>query len=184
VELGHPYPTLTRRAQFLLDHPWFMAAGEALPVHKEPPPLGGATHRFQLSSGHNRWSIHAMNTTNPVLLETHRGKPFVLLNAEDAEELGVADDEEVRIWNDHGTFTVAARVSPTQRPGALTVYNGFEGFMFPGGDGPNEVEPGVVKPLGLAAGYGHLTYTPTEWQPIPADRCVGVSVERTCADAP
>ena len=177
VELGHPYPTLTRRAQFLLEHPWFMAAGEALPAHKEPPPLGGADHRFQLSSGHNRWSIHAMNTTNPVLLETHRGKPFLLMNTHDATELGVDDDEEVRVWNDHGSFTVAVRISPAQRPGALTVYNGFEGFMFPGGDGPNEVEPGVVKPLGLAGGYGHLAYAPTEWQPIPADRCVGVSIE-------
>jgi DMSO reductase family type II enzyme molybdopterin subunit len=176
VELGHPYPTLTRRAQFLLDHPWFMAAGESLPVHKEPPPLGGADHPFQLSSGHNRWSIHAMNTTNPVLLETHRGKPFVLINADDAAEAGVEDDRDVTIWNDHGSFTVAARTSHAQRPGALTVYNGFEGFMFPGGDGPNEVEPGVVKPLGLADGYGHLTYSPTEWQPIPADRCVGVSI--------
>jgi anaerobic selenocysteine-containing dehydrogenase len=138
----------------------------------------GGEHRFKLSSGHNRWSIHAMNTTNPLLMETHRGKPFVLLNDDDAEELGVADDDEVRIWNDMGGFSVSARVSPAQRPGALTVYNGFEAFMFPGGDGPNEVEPGVVKPLGLAAGYGHLTYTPTEWQPVPADRCVNVSLER------
>ncbi len=177
VELGYPYPTLTRRAQFMLEHRWFVEAGEALPVHKEPPTLGGE-HPFRLSSGHNRWSIHAMNTTNPLLLETHRGKPFVLLNDDDASELGVEDDDDVRIWNDMGGFCVPARVSPAQRPGFLTVYNGFEGFMFPGGDGPNEVEPGIVKPLGLAAGYGHLTYTPTEWQPIPADRCVSVSLER------
>ncbi len=176
VEAGHPYPTLTRRAQFLLEHPWFVEAGESLPVHKEPPPLGG-DHRWRLSSGHNRWSIHAMNTTNPLLLETHRGRPFVVINDDDAGALGVADDDEVRIWNDVGSFRVATRLSPTQRPGALTVYNGFEGLMFPGGEGANEVEPGVVKPLGLAGGYGHLGYAPTEWQPIPADRCVNVSVE-------
>ena len=175
VELGHPYPTLTRRAQFLLEHPWFEEAGEELPVHKDPPPLGGE-HAWRLSGGHNRWSIHAMNHTNPVMLGTHRGRPFALINDLDAAELGIADDAEVRIWNDHGEFRVAVRISPAQRPRALTVYNGFEGFHFPGGAGPNEVEPGVVKWLGLAGGYGHLRYAPTEWQPIPADRCVNVSI--------
>ena len=176
VELGHPYPTLTRRAQFLIDHPWYREAGEDLPVHKDPPLMGG-DHPFKLSSGHNRWSVHAMNTTNPVLLETHRGKPFVLVNDADAAAKGIADDAPVRIWNDAGDFVVAARVSPTQVPGGLTVYNGFEGFMFPGGKGANEVEPGMVKWLHLVTGYGHLSYTPTEWQPTPFDRCVFVDCE-------
>ena len=176
VERGLPYPTLTRRAQFLLDHPWFVQAGEDLPAHKDPPPMGG-NHRFRLSGGHNRWSVHSMNTTNPVLLQTHRGKPFILVNEDDAAELGIDDDAPVRVWNDVGEFVVHARTSPAQRPGALTVYNGFEGFMFEGGAGPNEVEPGLVKWLGLAGGYGHLAYAPTEWQPVPADRCLNVDIE-------
>jgi len=176
VELGHPYPTLTRRAQFLLDHPWYREAGEDLPVHKDPPPMGGV-HPFALSSGHSRWSVHAMNMTNPLILETHRGKPFVLINDADARAKGIADDSLVKISNDAGDFVVAARTSPAQRPGALTVYNGFEGFAFPGGKGANEVEPGLVKWLHLAAGYGHLTPTPLEWQPTPNDRCVYVECE-------
>ena len=177
VELGHPYPTLTRRAQFLLDHPWYREAGEDLPVHKEPPPMGGQ-HPFVFSSGHSRWSVHAMNMTNRLILETHRGKPFVLINSADAAAKGIADDALVRVWNDAGEFVVAARTSPAQRPGALTVYNGFEGFAFPGGKGANEVEPGLVKWLHLVAGYGHLTFTPIEWQPTPTDRCVYVDCER------
>ena len=32
--------------------------------------------------------------------------------------------------------------------------------------------------LGFAAGYGHLTYRPLSWQPIPADRAVRVDVEK------
>ncbi len=175
VELGLPYPTLTRRAQFLLDHPWFVEAGEDLPVHKDPPAMGGS-HPFRLSGGHSRWSIHAMNMTSPLLLQTHRGKPFVLVNEDDAARRGIADDAPVRVWNDVGEFVVDARTSPAQRPGALTVYNGFEGFMFQGGAGNNEVEPGLVKWLGLVGDYGHLTYTPAEWQPVPADRCVSVDI--------
>jgi DMSO reductase family type II enzyme molybdopterin subunit len=181
VELGHPYPTLTRRAQFLLDHPWYREAGEDLPTHKDPPPMGG-THAFVLSSGHSRWSVHAMNMTNRLILETHRGKPFVLINDADARAKGIADDALVRVWNDVGEFVVAARTSPAQRPGALTVYNGFEGFAFPGGKGANEVEPGLVKWLHLVAGYGHLTFTPIEWQPTPTDRCVFVDCEAYRAD--
>jgi anaerobic selenocysteine-containing dehydrogenase len=118
-----------------------------------------------------------MNMTNPVMLETHRGKPFVLVNEDDARRKHIRDDGLVRVWNDCGEFVVSARTSPAQRPGALTVYNGFEGFMFPGGRGHNEVEPGLVKWLHLVAGYGHLTYTPTEWQPTPSDRCVNVDCE-------
>ncbi len=176
VELGHPFPTLTRRAQFLLDHPWYREAGEDLPVHKEPPAMGG-DHPFRLSSGHGRWSNHAMNMTNAVMLETHRGKPFVLINDAVAREKGIEDDALVRIWNDVGDFLVPARTSPAQRPDGLTVYNGFEGFMFPGGKGSNEVEPGMVKWLHLVGDYGHLLYSPTEWQPVPFDRCIRVDCE-------
>ena len=176
IELGHPYPTLTRRAQFLIDHLWYREADEDLPRHKEPPAMGGE-HPFRLSGGHGRWSNHAMNMTNPVLLETHRGRPFVLINDRVAREKGIEDDALVRVWNDLGDFLVPARLSPAQRPDGLTVYNGFEGFMFPGGKGSNEVEPGMVKPLHLLGNYGHLSYTPMEWQPVPFDRCIRVDLE-------
>jgi DMSO reductase family type II enzyme molybdopterin subunit len=176
VEVGHPYPTLTRRAQFLIDHAWYREAGEDLPRHKEPPAMGG-DHPFRLSGGHSRWSNHAMNMTNPVMLETHRGRPFVLINDGVAREKGIEDDALVRVWNDVGDFVAPARLSPAQRPDGLTVYNGFEGFMFRGGKGSNEVEPGMIKWLHLVGDYGHLTYTPTEWQPVPFDRCIFVDCE-------
>jgi DMSO reductase family type II enzyme molybdopterin subunit len=182
IELGHPYPTLTRRAQFLIDHPWYREAGEDLPRHKEAPAMGG-DHPFRLSGGHSRWSIHAMNMTNPLLLQTHRGRPFVLINASVAQEKAIADDSLVRVWNDVGEFVVPARLSPAQRPDGLTVYNGFEGFMFPGGQGSNEVEPGMIKWLHLVGDYGHLSYAPTEWQPVPFDRCIHVDCEPYEEDA-
>jgi DMSO reductase family type II enzyme molybdopterin subunit len=75
-----PYDTLVRRAQYYIDHEWFLEAGEELPTHKEPPGHGGAGRRFQLTSGHNRWSIHSMNMTNNIILNTHRGEPFVFIN--------------------------------------------------------------------------------------------------------
>ncbi|MCZ7628152.1 MAG: hypothetical protein M5U19_03245 [Microthrixaceae bacterium] len=123
-----------------MEHPWFEEAGEQLPTHKDPPALGG-DHRFRITSGHNRWSIHAMNITNPLLLGTHRGRPFALVNDDDAAELGVEDDGEVRIFNDHGEFHVEVRTSPAQKPGMVTVYNGFEGFHFPEVPDPTRWSP-------------------------------------------
>ena len=46
--------------------------------------------------------------------------------------------------------------------------------VFFGGKGSNEVEPGMVKRLHLVGDYGHLVYSPTEWQPVPFDRCINV----------
>ena len=176
VERGWPYPTLTRRAQFLIEHPWFVEAGEELPVHKDPPRMGG-DHPFRMTSGHNRWSIHAMNMANRMLLETHRGRPHAVINSEDAHRLGIADGALIRVHNDVGSFLVHAKTSACQRPGGLTIYNGFDNHMFPGHEGPNEAEPGLVKWLHMAGGYGHLRYAPMEWQPSPVDRPVFVSVE-------
>ncbi|KKL69704.1 hypothetical protein LCGC14_2112270, partial [marine sediment metagenome] len=90
VEKGFPYPTLTRRAQFYIDHEWFLEAGEELPMHKDNPKMGGE-YPLGLTSGHSRWSIHSMNTTNPIILETHRGRPHMVMNPQDAAARGLAD---------------------------------------------------------------------------------------------
>ncbi|MCE7885853.1 MAG: hypothetical protein DYH08_18705 [Actinobacteria bacterium ATB1] len=176
VEDGDPYPTLTRRAQFLIEHPWFVEAGEDLPVHKAPPKMGGV-YPFKLTTGHNRWSVHEMNMANPKLIQTHRGEPHAVIHPDDAADLGVVDNQPVRVHNDAGSFVVRAKLSPAQRPGGVTVYNGWAPYMFEDWTGPNDAEPGMVKYLGFAGGYGHLRYGPMEWQPVPIDRHVNVGIE-------
>jgi nitrate reductase alpha subunit len=173
-----PYATLTRRAQYYIDHEWFLEAGEELPVHKEPPGQGGPKRRFLMTSGHNRWSVHSMNMLNRTLLNTHRGEPFVFLNNKDAAELGIEDGAKVRVASDVGSMVIAAKLTPACRPGQVIVYNGFEPYMHEEWYGQADLEPGHVKWLGLAGGYGHLQYRPLSWQPIPADRAVRVDVEK------
>lgn len=170
-----PYPTLTQRAQFYIDHPWFIEAGEALPCHKEPPKMGG-DYPLLLTSGHSRYSIHSTNMSNPVLVQTHRGEPVCMLSPRDAQARGVCDGEPVRVANDCGSYEVQAKVSPAVRPGQLILYNGWEPFMHSGWRGANEVEPGMIKWLHLVARYGHLRYLPFSWQPVPSDRAVFVDV--------
>jgi DMSO reductase family type II enzyme molybdopterin subunit len=173
-----PYATLVRRAQFYIDHEWFLEAGEELPTHKDTPGHGGPHRRFQMTSGHNRWSIHSMNMTNRHLLNTHRGEPFVFINDRDAASLQVQNGEQVKLVSDVGECIIQAKVTPACRPGQVIVYNGFEPFMHKNWYGQADIEPGHVKWLGFAAGYGHLTYRPTAWQPIPADRAVRVDVQK------
>ena len=172
-----PYPTLTRRAQFYIDHPWFLEAGEGFPVHKDTPKMGG-DYPFVLTSGHNRWSIHSMNITNRMMLQTHRGRPHLVMNTGEAEGRGIKDEEEVRVYNDVGDFLVPVKLSPSVQPGQVICYNGWDPYQFRGWRGPMDVEPGMVKWLHLAGGYGHLRYWPLQWQPTPVDRAVRVEVEK------
>jgi DMSO reductase family type II enzyme molybdopterin subunit len=177
TEKKTPYNTLSRRAQFYIDHDWFLEAGEELPVHKQNPAMGG-NYPFELTSGHNRWSIHTMNITNRVIAQTHRGRPDMFMNPDDAGARGIVDGEEVRLFNDLNSMYIPVRLSPTVRPGQLVLYNGWEPFMFRGWIDQAALEPGMIKWLHLAGGQGHLRYWPVQWQPVPIDRAVRVEVEK------
>jgi DMSO reductase family type II enzyme molybdopterin subunit len=173
-----PYDTLVRRAQFYIDHEWFLEAGEALPTHKETPGHGGPKRRFLMTSGHNRWSIHSMNLTNNIIQNTHRGEPFVFINDEDAAELGIENGASVKLVNDVGEIRLAAKLTPSCRPGQVILYNGFEPYMHKNWYSQADLEPGNVKWLGLVGDYGQLKYRVFSWQPIPVDRAVRVDIEK------
>ncbi len=177
-----PYPTLTRRAQFYIDHDWFLEGGEQLPVHKENPNHGG-DREFRMTSGHPRWSVHSMNMTNNIIQNTHRGEPFIFVNDKDAARRGVKNGEQVKLASDAGAMEIAVKTSPSVAPGQVILYNGFEPYQHKRWLAQGDVEPGMVKWLHLAAGYGHLKYRPWHWQPVPVDRGVGVDIEKLPAAA-
>jgi len=177
VEQMKPYPTLNRRASFYIDHDWYLEAGETLPVYKENPHHGGE-HPLRLTSGHPRWSIHSMNHTSQIMLGTHRGHPVMYMNPDDMEARGLVDDERAELYNDMGRIQIHVLRSPGTRPGQVIVYNGYEPFQFEKWRGAENIEPGMVKWLHLAGGYGHLQYRGLHWQPIPIDRAVHVDVRK------
>ena len=177
TESGHPFPTYARRAQFFIDHEWFMEAGEQLPTHK-PDPKAGGDYSLGMTSGHNRWSIHTMNQANSVILGTHRGEPNMMVNPDDATERGVEDDDLVRVYNDVGEFKVRVKVAANVKLGQVVSYNGWAGSQYKDWSGANEMEPGMVKWIGFAGGYGHLNFFPTEWQPVPVSRWTRCEFEK------
>jgi nitrate reductase alpha subunit len=175
TEKKEPFPTLTRRAQFYIDHPWFLEAGEELPVHK-PAPAQGGDHPFEITSGHPRWSANSMNSTSKIILQTIRGEPVAHINNEEAATRGIENGQYMRVFNDYASIVVQARVTPAVQPGQLIMYNGFEPYQFKDWQDFSNVEPGLVKWLHLAGGYGHLRYRALHWQPVPIDRAVRVDV--------
>jgi hypothetical protein len=64
----------------------------------------------------------------------------------------------MRVFNDCAEIVVQARVTPAVQPGQLIMYNGFEPYQFKSWRDFSHVEPGMVKWLHLAGGYGHLRY--------------------------
>ncbi|MCX8172279.1 MAG: molybdopterin-dependent oxidoreductase, partial [Archaeoglobaceae archaeon] len=134
VEDKKPYPTLHGRAQFYIDHEWFLEAGEELPVHKPPPEHGGncKKYRFRMDSGHLRWSIHASTVTNELMAQTHRGEPFAFINERDAWEKGIRDGDYIRVFNDFGEFIVQAKLSALPARGQIIIYHAWDPHQYEG----------------------------------------------------
>jgi DMSO reductase family type II enzyme molybdopterin subunit len=178
-----PYPTYNRRLQFYLDHPWYLEAGEQMPVHKPNPKMGG-DYPLTLTSGHLRWSVHSIWITDEQLLRTHQGRPFMFMNPEDAEKRGIRDGDLVSVYNDFDEFRIHVKVSPAARPGKGTapgqviVYHAWEPFMFKEWKSYDTAIPGMIKWLDLAAGYGHLNYYRWNWCLQPVDRAIAVEVKK------
>jgi len=172
-----PYPTLTRRIQFYIDHEWFLEAGEELPTDKPNPAMGG-DYPLIMTSGHQRWSIHSIWVANPVLQRTHRGHPTLFMNPADARARGVQDDEEVRVRNDFESFSVRVRISHQARPGQVIMYHAWEPYQYRDWKPYDTVIPGMIKWTHLAGGYGHLDYWRWNWVQQQIDRAVRVEVER------
>jgi anaerobic selenocysteine-containing dehydrogenase len=118
-----------------------------------------------------------MCSTSRIIMGTTRGEPVIHINDRDAAARGIENGQEIRVYNDVAEVIVQARVTPAVQPGQLIMYNGFEPYQFKGWQDFSNLEPGMVKWLHFAGGYGHLRYRALHWQPIPIDRGVRADIE-------
>ncbi len=177
VEKKEPWPTLTGRQQFLIDHPWYVEAGEALPVHKDPPAAGGS-YPLRLTGGHTRWSIHGIWRDQRHMLHLQRGEPVMYMNSDDARSRGLRDHDLARVFNDAGAFVIRVKPSPAVQPGQVVVYHAWENFQFPKWEQSQVAVPSPWKPLHVAGGYGHIRYRMYYAAPSHGPRGTTVEVER------
>lgn len=157
VKHKNPWPTLTGRQQFYIDHPWFMEVGEQLVVHKDTLPAGG-DYPLRLVGGHTRWSQHAIFRANEQLLRLQRGQPVAYISVADAAARGIADNDQVRLFNDVGEMLIHVKVAPSVQPGEVICYHAWESYQFPGGANQNHLAANPLKPTNMVGDYGHLQY--------------------------
>ena len=172
-----PWPTLTGRQQFYLDHEWYLEAGESLPVHKDSP---AARSKFpmRMNGGHTRWSIHAIWRDHRLMLRLQRGEPACFLSPVDCAPRGIHDGDTVRVHNDAGAFEAMAKVSPSVQPGEVIIYHAWEPYMFKNWQGQQEPVEAPWKAIHLAGGYGQIHYRMFYSSPGHAPRGAPVEVER------
>jgi nitrate reductase alpha subunit len=177
VEGKQPWPTLTGRQQFLIDSPWYLEAGEGLPVHKDPPAAGGR-YPLRLTGGHTRWSIHAIWRDQRHMLRLQRGEPVMYMNSDDARRRGLQDHDRASVFNDVGRFFIRVKPSPAVQPGQVIIYHAWENFQFRDWMQSQVAVPSPWKPLHVAGGYGHIRYRMFFAAPSHGPRGTTVEVER------
>ena len=177
TEKKMPWPTMTRRMQFCIDHPFYEELGEVLPVHKDQPAIGG-DYPLHLTGGHTRWSIHSSWRDQRHMQQLNRGQPVIFVSVEDAAARGIEDGDQVRLFNDISSSELMAKITPAHRPGQVTVYHAWEPFMSKGRKSYNTVTPNPINPLQLAGGYFHLQARDAEFTPGSTDRATRVEIEK------
>ncbi len=181
IEKKIPWPTLTRRLQFYIDHPFYQEFDVVLPKHKDNPSIGG-DHPLKMTSGHNRWSIHAMWRDSKPLLQLQRGVPLMFVHPDDAKDRDIEDGDTVRVFNDLGDFEIMAAVSPALKPRQVVIYHAWEQFQFKDGKSPKMLMPSPLNPVQLAGGYFHLQPMVLMQSPGCTDRGTRVDMEKVHSD--
>lgn len=172
-----PYPTLTRRIQFYIDHPFYLELDEALPRHKDPP-IAGGDYPLMLTGGHTRWSIHSQWRDDALMLQQQRGVPVMNMSIEDAQARGIQDGDDVEVFNDLGRIEIHAKISRAVQPGQVIIYHAWENFQFKNGNGFQNLIPTPLNPVELAGGHFHLRPMALCMQPGQFDRATRVDVEK------
>jgi len=198
VERLVPWRTLTGRQHFYLDHEGYIAFGENLPTYKpRPDPLAfgdivkskpeGKTIQLNYLTPHGKWNIHSTYSDNHRMLTLSRGVHPLWMNDQDAEEIGVQDNDWVEVYNDHGVVVTRAVVSARMPRGLCFIYHSPErtiavprsplrGNRRAGGH--NSLIRTRLKPVLLMGGYGHLTYAFNYWGPTGVNRDTFVLVRK------
>jgi complex iron-sulfur molybdoenzyme family reductase subunit alpha len=158
--LTQRFETVSGRLTFYVDHPVWIACGANVPTAKLP--IASRKYPFLLMTPHARWSIHSTYKTSPILLRLQRGKPAVMLNPEVAARRGIADGDDVRVWNGLGEAVFMAKVAASCPKDALLLEHGWEPFLYKGKKGHNALVGAMLNLLEVTDGWGHLKFG-TAW---------------------
>jgi nitrate reductase alpha subunit len=176
VERLKPWHTLTGRQQFFLDHDWMTELGEQLPTYRPPlnmsrisqdgPQPDGAAVAVRYLTPHSKWSIHSNYQDNQYMLSLSRGGPDIWMSPQDAEAIGIKDNDWVEAYNRNGTVVARAIVSHRMPQGTVYMYHAKDRLVEvplaertgKRGGIHNSLTRLILKPTHLLGGYAQLSF--------------------------
>jgi anaerobic selenocysteine-containing dehydrogenase len=93
----------------------------SLPDHWAVTEAADSEHPFRLATSPARSFLNSTFTETHSSVKKERGRPEAMLHPADAERLGIAGGDKIRIGNERGVVTLHARIEATARPGVVIV---------------------------------------------------------------
>ena len=128
---------------------------------------------------HGKWQIHSTYSDNIRMLTLSRGIVPCWISEEDAQEIGLRDNDWVEVYNDNGVYCTRAVVSSRIPKGLCLIYHAPERtYTVPKSEvrnnrragGHNSLTRIRLKPNLLVGGYGQFTYHFNYWGPVGVNR--------------
>lgn len=176
VEEKLPYPTLSGRITFYVDHERFLRLNSRVPTARSHLGKDASKYPLNFYSPHTRWGIHSTWRTNKYLMRMQRGEPNVYLNPLLASKKHIKDGQMVRVFNNIGEFYAQAKLAPGVPPNAVMMEHGWEAYQFQEQKPLNSVTCTVLQPLELVGGWGHLSFQPFNWNANQSAHESGVDI--------
>ena len=124
--------TLTGRQQFYIDHSYFLALKNELPIYKEPEsdklPDKRTKAPLKFNSPHGRWGTHSTFRDVDLLFRLQRGETVIMMSKKDAMARGIKDGDKVKVFNEYGEMICRVKVLAGIKEGEVRVENGAEMF--------------------------------------------------------
>ena len=182
VQGKQPWPTVTGRQQYYIDHDWFLEMDEALPTFKEPVEEEKKDeYPLRYLTPHGRWSIHSTWRDDKYMLRLNRGEPVVYIHPDDAATRGIEDGDQVVVKNDLAEVQVMAKLYPSSEQGSVRMNFAWEDYQFPGDGNFNSPTGMQMKPTQLVQypedSGEHLHFFPNFWGPTGVNSDERVEIE-------
>ncbi|MGD6742215.1 nitrate reductase subunit alpha [Streptomyces sp. BH106] len=173
-----PWHTLTGRQHFFIDHDWMHELGEAMPTYRPPldmnrlfgePRLGPDGEKevtVRYLTPHNKWSIHSEYQDNLFMLALSRGGQSIWMSPQDADSIGVKDNDWIEAVNRNGVVVARAVVSHRMPAGTVYMHHAQERTVNvpkaktsgKRGGIHNSLTRLILKPSHLIGGYAQLSW--------------------------
>jgi dimethylsulfide dehydrogenase subunit alpha len=176
-EDNHPFPTLSGRLTFYCDSDLFQRLNSTVPTARMNAGPMASDYPYTFYTPHTRWGIHSSWRSNKYMMRQQRGEPFVYVSPKVAQEKGITDGSQVRVFNGIGEFQAQAKLMPGLRDNQVMMEHAWERHQFKNNTGLNAVVATLLQPLETVGNWGHLKFDMFKWNPNSLANESGVDIE-------